>query len=71
MSQPTTATECLERVAAEEGITATGQPPTREEIRAWLTQFTYEEKQRLLCFLRLLKAEQEQKKPSDEQIREQ
>ena len=71
MSQPTTLTECLERTAAEEGSTATMQPPTREDIRAWLDQFAYAEKLRLVHFLRLLNAEQEQKKPSDEQIREQ
>lgn len=57
-----TATEALERVATEEGVVAADKPPTREEIRAWLSQFTYEEKVRLVHFLRLLHAEREEAK---------
>ena len=65
-----TATEALERVAAEqaadndsvERAIEEGRKPTREEVYAWLGQFTYEQKLQLRDFLPALHAEREEAK---------
>lgn len=65
-----TATEALERLAAEqaadndsvERALEEGRKPTKEECIAWLKQFSREQKLLLLDFLRQLHAEQEEAK---------
>ena len=65
-----TATEALERVAAEqaadndsvERVFEEGRKPTEEECLAWLQQFSREQKLLLLDFLRQLHAEHEEAK---------
>lgn len=71
MSNP--ATELLVRIFSEERDQAIdrtpfdrtveeGRKPTREELHAWLSQFTYAQKLFLLEILRALHAEQETEK---------